>query len=689
MPDNETQDSGEERPTGGPGRRESARDPKIALALGAFTIDTEMRFTGFESAQYAPYLGARVETLVAGVWLKLLREALAQSLRTGGPLWLDDPYGEVILTPLVGGYEVRFQVRDASGTAPARLAPAESSHHLAFTTPDPARVAHDVYAHAPVMLCALTVPDGQIFVPNSAWGSVLGYGAEWLSGRRLTDIVLLDDHASVVAALARPLAESGTRHFSCRVRTARGDIRHLEWNARPEEAYLNAVAHDVTAARMAAAAMRREVYRDPLTDLNNRRYVEDQLLMALAEGADSPAALLFIDLDKFKPINDAYGHEVGDAVLRVVARRLENTLRAEDVVARLGGDEFLALLPRIAAPGDAAIVAQKLIDALQEPCRIEDNDLYLTASIGIAIAPLHGRNPQELLRCADLAMYRAKGEGRGGFAVWEPVESGGPRVDPADRLRLESRLGQAVERGELLLHYQPQYAADGQTLRGFEALMRWQPDGMDVLMPGKFLPLAEEMGLLIPMGDWAFDAACRQASAWGGADTPFVMSVNLSARQLNDPHLVDKVKRTLDATQVPADRMELELTETVLARGNDQMRETLSQLRDLGIRLSVDDFGAGYANFSYLANLRLDRLKIDRSLIANVVDSETDAAVIRAVVDLAHTLGMEVVAEGVETRAQYERLVTMGCDVIQGYYFSKPLPPAEVHRQLTARDTAS
>ena len=665
-----------------PGRRDSARDPAIAPRLGAFVVDSRLRFVSFEETGNADRIGERVETLVSGVWLRLLRDAVVQTHRTGGPVVVDGPYGVVWLSRVPEGYHVRFQARDEAGTAPAALVPVGTDATIGFAPPDPDRMAWTVYAQAPVVLCALTVPDGRILVPNAAWFSVLGFAPEEVEGRSLLDHVLLEDQETVVAALARPLSDPNERRFIARFKTARGELRHLEWTARAEDSYLNAVAHDVTAARMAAAAMRREVYRDPLTGLHNRRYIEDQLVAVTGEGADAPSALLFIDLDRFKSINDACGHEVGDAVLRVVARRLESTLRGEDVVSRLGGDEFLALLPRIAAPGDAAIVARKLIDALREPCRIDGHELVVMASVGIAIAPMHGRNPQELVRKADAAMYSAKREGRGGYAVWE--ETPGGNLDPMDRLRFESRLGQAVENGELVLHYQPQYAADGTTLRGFEALMRWQPDGAEMIPAGTFLPLAEEMGLLIPMGDWAFGAACRQASQWSQTDDRFVMSVNLSARQLADPHLVDKVRRTLDETKVPANRMELELTETVLAKGDDQVRSTLAALRDLGVRLSVDDFGTGYANFAYLANLRLDRLKIDRSLVGNVDNSEQDQAVVRAVVDLAHTLGMEVVAEGVETRAQYEHLVSMGCDIIQGYYFSKPLPPAELHRQLGA-----
>ena len=666
-----------------PGRRDSARDPQDAPRIGGFVIDPQYRFVSFEQAGNEGRVGARVETLVAGVWLRLLRDAVVQSHRAGGAVLVDGPYGVVLLTPVAEGFRVRFQARDETGVASAELAPLDAPTDLAFAAPNPERIAQSLYAQAPVVLCALTVPEGRILVPNAAWFSVLGYAPEEVTGRPLTDLVLIDDQDAVVSAFSRPLADPGERHFTCRIRTSRGEVRHMEWHAAPEDHFLNAVAHDVTAARMAAAAMRREVYRDPLTGLHNRRYIEDQLTAAVGDGSETPAALLFIDLDRFKSINDACGHEVGDAVLRIVARRLESSLRGEDVVARLGGDEFLALLPRIAAPGDAALVAQKLIAALREPCHIDGHEFCLTGSIGIAIAPLHGRNPQELVRRADEAMYNAKREGRGGFEVWEM--SPGAELDPIDRLKLESRLGQAVDRGELLLHYQPQYSADGRTLRGFEALMRWQPDGSELLTAGAFLPLAEEMGLLVPMGDWAFQAACRQASNWSGSDQPVVVSVNLSARQLSDPQLVEKVRRTLDETRVPPERMEFELTETVLAKGGEQVRETLAALRDLGIRLSVDDFGTGYANFAYLANMRLDRLKIDRSLIRNVDQSEQDAAVIRAVVDLAHTLGMEVVAEGVETRDQYEKLISLGCDIIQGFYFSKPLPAAELPLQLTER----
>ena len=654
--------------------------------LGTFSFDRDLRFTWLDDGDATDLLGQSIWTIIGGPWRQALYRALKSIARghasVDETVIVADRKVTAHLSRTDAGYEASFTITGMGGTVPTLIAPvAQETIHIA-TPPE----GDDFFVRAADLLCVLTVPAGRLKRINPAWERALGFPVAALEGKRLEDLIHLDDQQEVAAALSMPTSDPSPRRFTCRLKSASGELRYLQWSAAVGQngGELYAAARDVTEHRVAEAAIRRQIYRDPLTQLHNRRFLEDQLGEALAAGNDSPLALLFIDLDRFKPINDALGHDVGDQVLQVVARRLEQTLRAEDVVARLGGDEFVALLPRIAALGDAALVAQKLLEALQQPCHIAGQDLVLSASIGISIAPLHGREPLTLMKLADAAMYQAKRDGRGGYAVYQP-EADDSGVDPLLRLQLESRLGQAVERNELRLHYQPQIDATTGAVMGFEALLRWQPDGMGIVPAGAFLPVAEEMGLLVSMGEWAIDEACRQASEWSGAMDGLQMSINLSARQLNDPQLADKVERALRESNLDPANVELELTETVLARGGDQMRETLGRLHDLGVRLCLDDFGTGYANFAYISNLKLDRLKIDRSLVMNICGNEKDEMVVRAIVGLAHTLGMKVVAEGVETQEQYDKLVLLGCDILQGFFFSRPLPPAEIPRMLPSK----
>lgn len=654
--------------------------------LGTFTFDRDLRFTWLDDADATDLLGQSIWNVIGGPWRQSLYRALKSITRSNAAveesITVADRRITAHLARTDSGYSARFTISGEAGILPASLSPVTPS---AIHVVNPQN-GDDFFTRAADLLCILTIPDGRITRINPAWERALGIPMHKLEGKRLEDLIHIDDQQEVAAALSVPTTDTSPRRFTCRVKSVTGELRYLQWSAAlgQNQNELYAAARDVTEHRVAEAAIRRQIYRDPLTQLHNRRYLEDQLAETLAGGSESPLALLFIDLDRFKPINDALGHDVGDQVLQVVARRLEQTLRAEDVVARLGGDEFVALLPRIAALGDAALVAQKLLEALQQPCYIAGQDLVLSASIGISISPLHGREPLTLMKLADAAMYQAKRDGRGGFAIYQP-DASETSIDPLLRLQLESRLGHAVERNELRLHYQPQIDALTGAVMGFEALLRWQPDGMGLVPAGDFLPVAEEMGLLVSMGEWAIDEACRQASEWSSAMDGLQMSINLSARQLNDPHLADKVARALKASNLDPANVELELTETVLARGGEQMRETLARLHDLGVRLCLDDFGTGYANFAYISNLKLDRLKIDRSLVMNIVENEKDEVVVRAIVGLAHTLGMKVVAEGVETQAQYTKLVGLGCDILQGYFFSRPLPPGEIPKMLPAR----
>ena len=383
--------------------------------------------------------------------------------------------------------------------------------------------------------------------------------------------------------------------------------------------------------------------------------------------------VLFFDLDRFKQINDTLGHMAGDRLLQQVAVRLHAKLRPDDLIARVGGDEFTVLLPRVRDQGEATLVAQRLLDALHEPFEIDGQELWITGSAGISLAPQDGTDIETLLKNADVAMYRAKDEGRDSFRLYHETMN----ARAMDRLILESHLRRAVDRNEFVLLYQPQVDLKTGRVYGVEALIRWEHPQLGRVSPAQFIPLAEETGLIVEIGAWALDEACRQASSWLRQGREFRMSVNLSARQFEQKDLAERVASALRTSRLPADMLDLELTEGTLMRGTEAA-DTLRRLKALGVRLSVDDFGTGYSSLAYLKQFPLDVLKVDRSFVIGLAEDHKSEAMVRALIELAHGVDLEVIAEGVETEAQRGVLVRMGCDAIQGYLVSPPTTPAEV-----------
>ena len=473
------------------------------------------------------------------------------------------------------------------------------------------------------------------------------------------------------------------------------------------------IARDITAQKQAQAEgekaqalIRWQAYTDPLTCLPNRARFGEELDAAITRS--EPFALLFLDLDLFKHVNDSLGHVAGDHLLQQVASRFAARHTAhggpDDVLARMGGDEFtLLLVPEEgrAAGEDAATAAADLLDSLLDPVTIEGHELHVAASIGISRFPEDGTDAETLLKHADIAMYHAKAEGRGRWRPFTPA-----MTDAAeDRLHLESSLRKAIERpggeeGAMVLFYQPQVSLTTGEIVGAEALVRWHHPDRGMVSPGRFIPLAEETGLIVPLGDWVLREACRQAAVWAREGRPLRVSVNLSARQLGERGLVPSVRAALDAAGLDPRWLDLELTESALienlggkgldgkgldGRGTGETAaDRLAALRALGIRLSVDDFGTGYSSLSYLRRLPLDILKVDRSFVLGLAgdvagdkdeDGLHDEAVVRAVIDMAHALSLEVIAEGVEREGQRRTLARLGCDQMQGYLFSPPVPP--------------
>jgi diguanylate cyclase (GGDEF)-like protein len=442
---------------------------------------------------------------------------------------------------------------------------------------------------------------------------------------------------------------------------------------------------DVTEQHRAAEAIERLAHRDALTGLANRYTLEARLdqLVADARRHDRRLAVMFLDMDNFKTINDTLGHCVGDQFLQAIATRLSATVRDNDIVARLGGDEFVVVLADLEEPQDATSVAAKIIDSLRQPISVDRHALRASVSIGICFYPEDGKDRGALMQSADIAMYHAKNAGKGVFHFFDAAMM----TATTKRLALEHDLREAVSQQQFVLHYQPQLDATGQRATGVEALIRWQKPSGELVPPNDFIPLAEELGLINEMGDWALQTACQTLARWrqcGLAD--LTMAVNLSAIQLRNAALPQSISAALLASGLPGQALTLEITESVAMQDPQASIERLGLIRALGVRLAMDDFGTGYSSLAYLKRLPLDYLKLDRAFVQDLETDCNDAAICAATIGLAHNLGFTVIAEGVETQAQRLYLANLGYDAFQGYYFSRPLPEAAAFEWLTAQD---
>ena len=437
------------------------------------------------------------------------------------------------------------------------------------------------------------------------------------------------------------------------------------------------------AVERAAEAMRAEALHDPLTGLPNRALLLDRLAQATARArrAGTLAAVLFIDLDRFKLVNDSFGHATGDELLVAVGRRLRTELRASDTVARLGGDEFALVAEDVGAPVDALEIAERLIGALDEPFTVAGRELYVGASIGIAMSEGED-DPEELLRCADTAMYRAKQETTSAYEVFEPHM----RSALVERMELEADLRRAIENEDLHLVYQPIVSLGDGELIGFEALARWIHPERGFVSPGDFIPLAEETGLILPLGRWVLDAACRQLAEWGAPDV--LMSVNISGVQLRRPGFTDEALRTVAAHGLATGDVMLEVTETILMQNTDSAVTRLHELRALGFRLGIDDFGTGYSSLRYVRNFPVHVLKVAKPFVDEVAEGGDGAAVAGAVVQLGQNLGLQLIAEGIEHPEQADALDAMGCELGQGFHFSRPLDAEAAGALIAPRPAA-
>jgi diguanylate cyclase (GGDEF)-like protein len=453
--------------------------------------------------------------------------------------------------------------------------------------------------------------------------------------------------------------------------------------------FLQSVANVLAAAierRRSEEETRHQALHDPLTGLPNRVLFRDRLEHALARATRSASsvAVMFLDVDNFKVINDSLGHEAGDSVLVELAPRLAQALRSGDTVARFGGDEFVLLCEEIQDEAEALEIAERVQECFARPFLLRGAEHVVTASIGVAVRSSGEDGPEGLIRDADAAMYHAKQRGRARHELFNATL----RRDALDRLRIGGELRQALEREELRVHYQPVISLHTGEIVAVEALVRWQHPERGLLGPGEFVPVAEESGLIVPLGKWVLREAVRMAGHWRALrpepPAPLVVSVNVSARQMGEPDLVANVAGLLEESGVDPRQLALEITETVLVEDPLASAETLSALRKLGVKLVLDDFGTGYSSLGYVKHFPLDFLKLDRSFVAELGEGARDAAIVSAVVEMSKALEAGVVAEGVETECQLEQIIALGCNLAQGFYFARPLPPERIDELLLA-----
>jgi diguanylate cyclase (GGDEF)-like protein/PAS domain S-box-containing protein len=446
------------------------------------------------------------------------------------------------------------------------------------------------------------------------------------------------------------------------------------------------VLEDATSRTKAEAELTLQTFQDRLTSLPNRTLFMERLQQSLLrmERKKNYAALLYIDLDRFKLVNDSLGHSVGDRLLVQVASRLRSCLRPDDTVARLGGDDFAVLFEDLPDLSGAINVAERIHAAIAEPFQVGDEEVYTGCSMGLALTNKGLHSPGDLVRDAELAMYRAKAKNDGAVEIFDPSMN----QKAKDRFRLEAELRHAIERSEFLLNYQPLISFRTGRIEGWEALIRWKHPERGMVSPLDFIPLAEETGLIVPIGQWVLEEACRQASEWQQrfhSNPPRMINVNLSMRQFQQKDLVEMVTKVLTDQRLRPRHLKLEITESVMMKDPEASIEAMQQFKSMSVNLVIDDFGTGYSSLSYLKRFPVDALKVDKSFVDRLGQDSEDTAIVEAIISLSKALGLRVTAEGIETKEQFERLKAMGCDQGQGYYFSRPLMP-EAMEELLGKD---
>ncbi len=647
--------------------------PAFELVLG-YPTKAAVGMPGLELAESSDVERLRSILLGAGLGSASRAEIRMRHL-DGRWLWFEVTVTNLFEDPSVAGWVANLRDVTERKQAETALLDAQEAFRHAFDD-------------APIGM-ALVDLDGRILRANRSIGELFGRPKDELIGVAVRDVTHPDDRESSGGKL-RQLTEGAIDRYDVEKRYVRpnGEVVwaalsvSLVRNSEQRPAYCIGQLEDITERKALGDRLAHEAAHDAMTGLPNRARFLDRLLIALqtAKRTGRRVAVLFVDLDEFKVINDGLGHAAGDQLLATIADRLRQSLRPGDVVARFGGDEFTVLCDQVADENAARELAARLAASIAEPVPLGLGEVFITASVGIAISGKPDDTPETLLRDADTAMYRAKADGRAQTCVFREDN----REFAVTQLRTGNELHRALERNEFELHYQPLMRLDGDRLIGFEALLRWRHPERGLLGPDEFIGLAEDTGLIVSIGTWVLETACAQTARWEasrsaspGAD-PLVINVNLSPRQLADATLPRTVADIVERTGTPASLICLEITENTLMHDTDSVLGAMHALRKQGIHFSIDDFGTGYSSLSYLKRFPVESLKIDRGFVDGLGQEAGDTSIVEAVVNLAHTLGLAAVAEGVETEGQLRVLRAIGCDLAQGYLLGRPLPPDQI-----------
>ena len=524
----------------------------------------------------------------------------------------------------------------------------------------------------------ITDARGRIESVNSAFSDITGYREDELIGKNPSLLQSGQHDESFYQEMWQSIEKTGQWRGEIQNRRKNGEIytELLSINSFKDDhnvviQYVGVIT-DISSIKQTEHKLEYLAHHDPLTDLPNRLLcnarLEHELQVAQRHG--ELVAVMFLDLDLFKNINDSLGHALGDKLLKKVAVRIKQAIRNEDTVSRLGGDEFVLIIGSLKSKLDATQFSKNILELFTEPFVIDEHEVFAGASIGISVFPIDGRDAETLLKNSDAAMYRAKSEGRNNYQFYTPDLTS----NACERLSMETYLRHALENNELILHYQPQYSLKSGQILAVEALLRWQHPEHGLIYPDKFISVAEETGLIVPIGEWVLETACSQLAKWKNSDCmPLRMAVNLSARQFWNPGLAKAVQEILKNTGVQPSELDLELTESIIMHDTRITDDALNTFHDMGVELSIDDFGTGYSSLSYLKRFPIDRLKIDRSFVRDITTDKNDADMIKSIIALGHCMGLKVLAEGVETEEQLNYLKEHGCDEVQGYYYSRPV----------------
>lgn len=495
--------------------------------------------------------------------------------------------------------------------------------------------------------------------------------------QNLFEWIVEDDRDIFAYAIQHAFSTRKEYMVECRINTQRNDVIWTESKINPimdEEGNVTKlllVTRDVTDRKQSEETIHHLAYHDALTDLPNRRMYVQQLSkeMMQAKRFQSNLAVLFLDLDRFKDVNDSFGHDVGDMLLIEASKRLQACLKPGDVVARLGGDEFTIMQNQLQDRNEATALAEQIMNQLQRPFELDGHVFNVSCSIGIALYPQDGDNPEDLLKRADTALYTVKSRGKNGYDFFDPTME----AKSLERILMENEMRKAIEQEQFQIYYQPKIDIATSAMTGMEALVRWVHPELGIIPPNRFIPIAEETGMILALGEWILKQACKQNKIWHDQGYTLKVSVNLSARQIYQKDLVEMIKDILRETNLSPDWLELEITESIFVK-MEEATAVLQQIRDIGIQISIDDFGTGYSSFSYIKSLPVDTIKIDASFIRDIHHNQESQAIVKAIVTIAQSLNMNVIAEGIELYDQVAALKENGCDHGQGYLFSKPLP---------------